>query len=270
MKKLFTVFTFIFALSFIAGLNVNAQDAPISIGLAPYVYNNVEQSVVFDNPLPTSRGFSVNAISISSSQVFKYFMGTPGTSQNVGTTSANFLGSGDFGGSSNLLYMISQISPYVLYSVDTTTGARTTVGTITGINAGHSAGGVTGCAWDATSNTMYLTSTSITSSALYTLNLTTRVATQIGGLISNAPGIIAIACNTSGNIFAIDLVNDNLWALNKTTGVATLVGALGYNANYGQDADFDPADDVFYWAAIGTGVAPVSYTHLTLPTTPYV
>ena len=254
MNKLFTVFTFVFALSFIAGLNVSAQDAPISIGPAPYVYNNVEQSIVFDNPLPTSRGFSVNATSISSSQVFKYFLGTPGTSQNVGTASANFLGSGDFGGSSNLLYMISQISPYVLYSVDTTTGARTTLGTITGINAGHSAGGITGCAWDATTNTMYLTSTAITSSALYTLNLSTQVATQVGGLITNAPGIIALGCSNTGLLYAIDIVNDNLWSINKTTGAATLVGALGYNANYGQDCDFDPADDVLYWAAIGTGV----------------
>ncbi len=253
MKKLFTIFTFIFALSFIAGLNVNAQDAPISIGPAPYVYNNVEQSVVFDNPLPTSRGFSYNATSISASRLFKYFLGTPGTQTWVGTTQTNFMGSGDFGGSPMKFYVIQQVSPYVLYTIDTTTGAKTTLGNITGINPGHTAGGITGCAWDATTNTMFLTSTAITSSALYSLNLTTRVATQIGGLITNAPGIIAIACNTTGQIFAIDIVNDKLWKLNKTTGAATSVGALGYNANYGQDADFDPHDDVLYWAAIGTG-----------------
>jgi len=254
MSKLFTIFTIVFALSFIAGLNVNAQDAPISIGLAPYVYNNVEQSVVFDGPLPDSRGFSVNAASITSSQVFKYFLGTPGTFTNVGAISANFLGSGDFGGPSNLLYMISQISPYVLYSVDTTTGVRTTVATITGIDPGHSAGGITSCAWDQTTNTMFIESTAITSSKMYSLDLTTGVATPIGGLITNAPGIIAMACNTTGQLYAIDIVNDNLWSMNKTTGAATLVGPLGYNANYGQDADFDPHDDVLYWAAIGTGV----------------
>ncbi|MFC2093343.1 T9SS type A sorting domain-containing protein [Bacteroidota bacterium] len=254
MSKLFTIFTIVFALSFIAGLNVNAQDAPISIGLAPLVYNTVEQSVVFDGPLPTSRGFSVDAASLTSSQVFKYFLGTPGTSTNVGAISANFLGSGDFGGPSNLLYMISQVSPYVLYSVDTTTGVRTTVATITGINPGHSAGGITSCAWDQTTNTMFIESTAITSSQLYSLNLTSGVATPIGGLITNAPGIIALACNTTGQLYAIDIVNDNLWSINKTTGAATLVGALGYNANYGQDADFDPHDDVLYWAAIGTGL----------------
>jgi hypothetical protein len=251
MKQLFTIFTFIFALSFIAGLNVNAQDAP-SIGPAPYVYNNVEQSVVFDGPLPTSRGFTYNGTSLTASRLKKYFLGTPGTSTFIGTTQINFLGSGDFGGSPMKFYVIQQVSPYYLYSIDTTTGAKLTTQAITGILGSHSAGGITGCAWDATTNQMFITSTAITSSQLYKLNLTTGVATTVGGLITNAPGIITIGVSNTGQIYAIDIVNDKLWKLNKTTGVATEVGALGVNANYGQDSDFDPNDDVYYWASYTT------------------
>jgi hypothetical protein len=99
---------------------------------------------------------------------------------------------------------------------------------------------------------MFITSTAITSSQLYKLNLTTGVATTVGGLITNAPGIITIGVSNTGQIYAIDIVNDKLWKLNKTTGVATEVGALGVNANYGQDSDFDPNDDVYYWASYTT------------------
>ena len=236
---------------------IKAQDAPPSTGLAPFVYSTSEPSVVFSIQAATSRGFSYNSTSLTASQLFKYFLGTPGSPTNVGAVQPNFLGSGDQCGpaGSQVIYVIQQISPYILYSVDTTTGVTTNLGEITGVNPGHTSGGVTSLAWDATSNTAYIASTSITESEIYSLNLSTKVATPLGPAITNAPGIISLVCNPGGSLFAIDIVNDNFWRINKTNGTATLVGPLGYNANFGQDADFDPRDGICYWAAIGTGVA---------------
>ncbi len=252
------VVTLLFAIMFLtAAGSLFAQDVPHSIGPAPYVYNTVEPSVVFYDAATTSRVFTINATSISASQWRKYFAGTPGTSTVIGPVHPNFFGCGDQCGApdSQVIYTIQQVSPYVLYSVDTVTGNVTNLGSITGINPGHSSGGVTSMAWDETTNTTYLASTNITQSQIYTFNLATRVATPVGSPITNAPGIIALICNPAGSLFAIDLVNDNFWRINKTTGTATMVGALGYNANYGQDADFDPRDGIIYWAAIGTGSA---------------
>ena len=234
-----------------------SQDVPVSTGPAPYAYNVAEPSVVFGDLAATSRVWTINATSITASQWRNYFAGTPGTSTVVGPVHAYFFGSGDQCGTTGnqQIYVIQQVSPYSLFSTDTVTGSVTNLGAITGILPGHSSGGITSLAWDATTNTAYCVSTSITESQLYTFNLTTRVATPVGSPITNAPGIIALAINPAGSLFAIDIVNDNLWRMNKTTGTATLVGSLGYGANFGQDADFDPRDGILYWAAIGTGVA---------------
>ncbi len=249
MKKI--IFSILFLFFFC--ITVFAQDAP-STGLAPFVYSTEKPSVVFNDLAATSRGFSYNSTSLTASTLIKYFLSTPGSAANIGSAQPYFLGSGDQCGpaGSQVIYVIQQLSPYSLYSVDTTTGALTNLGTITGINPAHSSGGITGLCWDATSNTAYVSSTSITESELYTFNLSTRVATPVGSAITNAPGIIALACNPGGTIFGIDLVNDNLWKFNKSNGTATLVGPLGMDANYGQDADFDPRDGILYWAAIGT------------------
>ncbi len=239
-----------FFLVFLTG-SLFSQNIP-STGLAPFVYNTEKPGIVFNIQSTSSRFFSYNSTSLTASQLFKYFGGSPFTF--IGPVQPYFLGSGDQcgQGGNQAIYVIQQLSPYILFTVDTTTGALTNLGTITGINPAHSAGGITSLAWDASTNTAYVASTSITESEIYTLNLTTKVATPLGAAITNAPGIIALGCNPAGSLFAIDLVNDNLWKINKTNGTASLVGPLGMDANYGQDADFDPRDGLFYWAAIGT------------------
>jgi subtilisin-like proprotein convertase family protein len=248
---------FVMLLFLSLGMNVYSQDVQHSIGPAPFVTSTAEESPVFDMA-PTSRAFSYNATSISASTLRKYFLGTPGTSTAVGGVQPFFFGGGDFcqpGGSGPwTFYVIQQLTPFPLFSVDTSTGTTTNLGNITGIIAGHVSGGVTSLAWDATTNTAYIASltATVTQSQLYTLNLTTRVATPIGSPQTVAPGIITMGCNPAGTLFGIDLVNDRLYRINKTTGVPTaLSSTLGYNANYGQDSDFDPRDGIYYWAAIG-------------------
>jgi hypothetical protein len=238
-------------------MTVYSQDVQHSFGPAPFVTNTAEESPIFDMA-PTSRAFSYNATSLTASTLRKYFLGTPATSTSVGGVQAFFFGGGDFcplGGSGAwTFYVIQQLTPFTLFTVDTATGTTTNLGNITGIIPGHVSGGVTSLAWDIATSTAYIASltATVTQTQLYTLDLTTRVATPVGSPQSVAAGIITMGCNPAGTLFGIDIVNDRLFKIDKTTGAPTAVGsALGYNANYGQDSDFDPRDGIYYWAAIG-------------------
>jgi hypothetical protein len=61
---------------------------------------------------------------------------------------------------------------------------------------------------------------------------------------------ISLAIDGSGNIYALDLVDDNLYSINKTTGSGTAIGAIGFDANYGQGMCWDPNTDTIYMATI--------------------
>lgn len=142
-----------------------------------------------------------------------------------------------------VLYTIMPTAPYTLYATDTTTGQITVVGNVTGITTGHIASGIT---WDNTTNTMFISSTNLTQSRIYTLNMQTLNATTVGNPITNAPALHAIDANPAGSIFGIDISNDNFYRINKNTGAAVMVGPLGYNFIYATDTDFDPRDGILY------------------------
>jgi hypothetical protein len=107
--------------------------------------------------------------------------------------------------------------------------------------------------WNPANSTMYLATTDITSSELYTLDLSTGVATLVG--VIGQPGLIAIGINCDGLIFSVDIVTDELWSIDPTTGAGTPIGALGYDANFAQDADFDFDTGTLYLAAYNNGAA---------------
>jgi hypothetical protein len=155
----------------------------------------------------------------------------------------------------------------VLVTFDLTTGAKSTVAPVTGIQAGQT---ITALAYDDVAGVMYLGTTDVVAtSQLYTLDLTTAAATLIG--TTGQPGLIAMAISCAGELYSVDLVQDNLWSISTSTGVGTAIGPLGYDANYAQDADWDAADDMMYLAAynntLGSGelrVANVSTGNTTL------
>ncbi len=63
----------------------------------------------------------------------------------------------------------------------------------------------------AVDGTMYASSTNITRSTLYTVDLDTGAVTVVGQ-ITNAPAIIDIAITPDGDMYGVDIVNDNLIA----------------------------------------------------------
>jgi hypothetical protein len=127
------------------------------------------------------------------------------------------------------------------YSVDHTTGNYTLIG-----STGY---GMTGLAYDVTTQTMYASGYTGSVSNLYTINMATGAATLVGQI--NATIVIGIAADASGNIFGIDL-SDILISINKTTGTPTTIGPLGVNINYAQDIAFDRNNNILYGALYTT------------------
>ena len=247
MKNLFKIFTFVFVLSFIVGMNLSAQDQPTSIGPAP-INNSIDRVPFIQQPvtfpdLLAGPGYAgkhipapINLVSIPVPA------GTPFTP--VGAPYTTLLQGGDFGAGG--IYYATR-SPSTLITINTTTGVQTVLGAITGVTGGYT---ITAMGYHPGSNTMYLGATNLTISQLYTLNTTTRVAT-LKGTITGCKGLIAIGVNCAGEIYGVDIVNDNAYKINPTTGAGTLLGPLGFNANYAQDADFEFASNILYLAAYG-------------------
>ena len=122
-----------------------------------------------------------------------------------------------------------------LYEINPFDGSMTFIG-----SSGYYTGGL---AWDG--QTMY----GCTQTYLGSINLADGSGTIIGPM-GNAGSMIGMACDSSGNIYGVDNLDDNLYSINKTTGAATVIGPLGIDLdNYAQDMDFDKDNDVLYLAA---------------------
>jgi hypothetical protein len=67
-------------------------------------------------------------------------------------------------------------------------------------------------------------------------------------------------------MYSVDIVNDALYAVDKTNGATSLKGSVGFNANYGQDADFDQSTGVLYWAAVNADTGSAEMRTLDLDT----
>jgi len=69
------------------------------------------------------------------------------------------------------------------------------------------------------------------------------------GEITNAPAIIDIAINAAGEMYGVDIINDNLIQIDPATGAGTVIGSIGFSANYAQGMDFEEESGVLYLAA---------------------
>ncbi len=215
---------------------------------------------------PTSIGRAPNAPSISGAELGKaiaQLVGEPAFAVDVypGYNLVTFLNdnpggwtvvaglpgnqyfAGDFiNGDFSTLYVIDYATN-TLYTVNTTTGAVTTIGPSTP-RAGETWTGLTG----ATDGTMYGSTTNISRSTLYTIDLATGASTEVGE-ITNAPAIIDIAVTPGGEMFGVDIVNDNLVQIDPATGAGTVIGYIGFNANYAQGMDYEETSGTLYLAA---------------------
>lgn len=127
--------------------------------------------------------------------------------------------------------------------IETDTGIVHIVGNVTKWGDG----GWTGMA-GAADGQMYATTTNLTESILYTINLKTAY-TNVVGKITNAPCIIDIAMTASGRMYGLDICSNVLVEINPQTTVARVIGPIGFDASYAQDMDYDEASRKLYLAA---------------------
>ncbi len=216
-----------------------------SFGTAPQSANN-QNNLRMGDPPQVQSGTSRAWVHVGGTpfQWYKTMLSSTVISPIGPTSTFVFPGASVYNASTNRVYVIDQGAPYALYSFDTTTGVRTFLLNCTGVPLGN----FTGLTWDAVTNTMYGVGSSIAASQIFTLNLTTGVCTPIGAPTAVCAGAISVSCSPGGILYSMDIVSDNLFRWNKVTGVPTLVGPLGYDANFGQDSQFDLSDGQLYGA----------------------
>lgn len=70
--------------------------------------------------------------------------------------------------------------------------------------------------------------------------------------VGATPGLIAIACNTAGQLYGVSKTAkgevSTLYRINKETAECTAIGPTGLNPEYVQSMAFDPVTDKLYWA----------------------
>jgi hypothetical protein len=203
------------------------EDDGFGGGSTAYAVNNaVDQYTVFD---------------VSAPEVLPNIAPFPGA--------GGFINAGDL--VNGVMYILENNNN--LYDVDPATGAildtRTT-------NAPAGTETWSGMALDPTDGTVYVSSTNVTTSGLYTLDLSTATATLVGA-VTNAPALIGIAVDGAGDLWGYDIVSDVLLSIDKSTGAGTVVGPIGFNANFGQGMGWDSATDTLYMASFNaTSFAP--------------
>jgi hypothetical protein len=125
---------------------------------------------------------------------------------------------------------------------DTTTGAKTIIGTMTPVSGDT----WTGLSYDIVGGIMYATSASTTGSNLYSVNPATAAVTFIGTETGDL--LITLAADNAGQLYSVEILADNFGSVNKTTGAFTIIGPIGFNANYAQDMEFDHSTDTCFYA----------------------
>lgn len=246
MRKIYVcILTLLLAISYANQVIAQVDPNVTSVGAAPVLPGTAKgDEILPDVANPDSRAF-VYTGGPGTFQLRKHSLANTTMTAIGAAVGFGFPGAAAWVTTTNKLYVVDQASPFALYTVDTTTGVRTFVANCTGVPHTN----LTGMTWDASTSTMYGVSSSLSQSALFTINIATGVCTPVGAPQATAPGIIMINAAPGGSLFAVDIVNDRLYRINKTTGAATNIGLLGFNANFGQDGHFDLSDGQYYYAA---------------------
>lgn len=149
----------------------------------------------------------------------------------------DFIGAGEYVG--GLSYMVD--FTHTVYVVDDM-GAILNQYPATAPPAGQT---YSGMALDPTDGTVYAASTSVSASTLFTFDVLTGNAVQIGPIIG-APATIAIAIDGAGNLFGYDIALDSFMQIDKTTGATSNMVFLPFDANFSQGLGYDPATGLLY------------------------
>ncbi|MEL6654275.1 MAG: T9SS type A sorting domain-containing protein, partial [Bacteroidota bacterium] len=110
-----------------------------------------------------------------------------------------------------------------------------------------------GLAYDQKQQILYGLSTDATNnlSQLYTIDLSNGTPSPTHMLNLRVP--IWLAIDTSGLAYTLDIADNNLYQIDLQNGQETLVGSVGFDAQFAQDADFDPETNLLYLASFSDG-----------------
>ncbi len=235
MKSLLSSFFIVLMLS----INVSAQQLTgISSNLSSNP--NLRQPLMGNGSTPYGVLFDTNAhnVQIIGNSDFSLLTNSFSYSDSYS------ISAGDLAG--NQMYVVNYSnSSHSLYQVNFNTNSLSFITNIYGVVL---AGKITGMTYHAPTEKMYVCSSNLQRSELYTINLTTGHLTHIGQ-IHNFPGVYGIAINNAGQLFGHETFFDNLIEINPTTGAGTIIGPLGVNAILHQGMDFDDASGKLIWAA---------------------
>ena len=141
--------------------------------------------------------------------------------------------------------LIAVDSSRALFEIDMSTGAKTSIGTVTA-NAGTTGG----LAYDRLNNIMYVTSTSLDS--LFTLDLATGAATLVGAY--GDPLIVMHGLeydDSTGQLYGLSSHNTGtFYGINKTSGSATMIGTVTGTLSF-QNLGYNSDTDVMYMTSGG-------------------
>lgn len=191
----------------------------------------------------TSRWFGSNSTATNSRYV-KSFLNTPETNTGIGPVLTNVWAyAGELVAGKYYTIETNASNITRLMSVDTATGVRTTVATVSGIPAGYY---LVGIAYSYKQSKMFAMCTNNTnSSRLFTLNMTTGALTFIATLLPN--GIyMDIAFSRDETLYSIELFSNDIYSVNISTGLATVQVPISIDFQYAQGLYFDKETDLCY------------------------
>lgn len=171
---------------------------------------------------------------------------TPETATNIGSdlNHSDFESAGDIDPQNlNTAYIITYENGR-FYELDLTTTTYTFLGIISPPNTQF----WNGLEFDVVTNTLYaISSNFVGTSTLYTIDINNLTATFIGE--TGTPGMIAIAIDNDNKMYGHDVASDSFYTIDMTTGVATMVGSLNFDANFGQDLEWNASTGTMYMAS---------------------
>lgn len=106
----------------------------------------------------------------------------------------------------------------------------------------------TGLEFDPATNLLYgISSNFVNASTVSLIDKETLSISPIGQ--TGTDGAIALATDGNGNFYSYDVVSDSFYSIDITTGAATFLSSLGFDANFGQDLEWDAVSESLYMTA---------------------
>jgi hypothetical protein len=225
---------------------INARSAVIEIASNDANETPFEINVSGTGEAPPPVPNVVYAVDSRNDRLVHFNSATPGSAVVVSTALTINYFALDFNAAATRLYAIDSTNNE-LHLLNPTNGAMLSSVPVSGLVAGQNISGLTFSRED----TAFVTSTDVTTSTLYSLNVDTGALTLIG-TIGTVAAVIDVSAGPTGSLVVHDIVTDSFYSVNPATATPTLIGPHGATANFAQGMDFDFVTGALY-AAIYTG-----------------